>query len=627
MGPRASGGAGGNRGPPGHSVAFDWAMVTLSGWLLGGLYLDGWAHRHVSLLDTFFTPWHGVLYSGMLATFVFLTASAVRYRRRGHAWRQSLPPEYGLSFLGVLLFGVGGMADMTWHLLFGIEHGVDALLSPTHLLLAAAGALIGMGPLRSVWRRTSAAPSWVVFLPALLSLTYLLTELTFFTQFAHPVVEPMANERPLPDPQSEVFVMAADGSSQTRLIATPGRDVLAPSWSADGRRLVYASVKDGDSALHTASLDQGGQDATGLTLSHPTDSFPVLSPDGARMAFISRLAGEPGVYVMDAYGSTPRRLTPSRVVESRLAWSPDGTSIAYTADEGGHRHVRIVGADGSGDRRLLPHDWPNSEPAWSPDGTRVAFAGSPGGNTDIYLVAADGSALTRLTTDPAADTSPTWSPNGSRTAFVSQRDGYAEVYVMNADGSGQTDLTNTPGLDEVTPAWSPDGSRIAYAARSLHARTVSLGQALGIASVVLQTALLMGFVMVAMRRWTLPLGAVSILFGLNAAFLSALEHNFVLAASLVVAGVAGDLLLRALRPSAQRRRALRLFSFAVPAVLLAVYFLLLGATQGIGWPIHLWAGSIVLAGLTGLLLGYVLVPPPPVSEGAAVVGAERPTPG
>ena len=41
------------------------ALATL--WLTAGLYLDGWAHSHVPELETFFTPWHGVLYSGYAA--------------------------------------------------------------------------------------------------------------------------------------------------------------------------------------------------------------------------------------------------------------------------------------------------------------------------------------------------------------------------------------------------------------------------------------------------------------------------------------------------------------------------------------------------------------------------------
>ena len=48
---------------------FDWVAVALAGWLIGGLHLDGWAHNHHPEMESFFTPWHGVLYSGFFALF------------------------------------------------------------------------------------------------------------------------------------------------------------------------------------------------------------------------------------------------------------------------------------------------------------------------------------------------------------------------------------------------------------------------------------------------------------------------------------------------------------------------------------------------------------------------------
>src|SRR5919201_3885658 len=79
------------------------------------------------------------------------------------------------------------IADMTWHLLFGIEANVEALLSPTHLILALGMTLILTGPLRAAWRRADEAVGmWTAQWPMLLSLTFMFSMLTFFTQYAHP---------------------------------------------------------------------------------------------------------------------------------------------------------------------------------------------------------------------------------------------------------------------------------------------------------------------------------------------------------------------------------------------------------------------------------------------------------
>src|ERR1700757_2533113 len=59
------------------SIRFDWIMVLVTSWGIGGLFLDGWAHSHVPQLETFFTPWHAVLYSGYLAVAVALVMKTI----------------------------------------------------------------------------------------------------------------------------------------------------------------------------------------------------------------------------------------------------------------------------------------------------------------------------------------------------------------------------------------------------------------------------------------------------------------------------------------------------------------------------------------------------------------------
>jgi hypothetical protein len=188
----AGGGVSAGAGTRAGGVAFDWTMVLLGLWFEGGLFLDGWAHTHRPELESFFTPWHAVLYSGFLASSAVLVGTAFRHRRGGVA-RPGVPAGYELSLLGVALFAAGGAADMAWHLLFGIEADVEALLSPTHLLLALGAGLILTGPLRAAWRRPApATASWGARLPMVLSLALLLSLLTFFTQYLHPLARPWA---------------------------------------------------------------------------------------------------------------------------------------------------------------------------------------------------------------------------------------------------------------------------------------------------------------------------------------------------------------------------------------------------------------------------------------------------
>jgi hypothetical protein len=193
------------------SLRFDWIMVVVSIWWLGGLFIDGWAHSNIPQLETFFTPWHAVFYSGYLAVaFTLLVQILLNLRKSAlsaggstpslvtlireslpsNRWLRAIPIGYELSALGVVIFGVSGIGDLTWHLILGIERSTEALLSPTHLGLALGIGLALSGPLRAAWHRSETTPSWRQLGPAILSLTFTFSLLTFFTEYASPLITP-----------------------------------------------------------------------------------------------------------------------------------------------------------------------------------------------------------------------------------------------------------------------------------------------------------------------------------------------------------------------------------------------------------------------------------------------------
>jgi hypothetical protein len=162
-----------------------WGVTLSAAWFGAGLYLDGWAHTH-ELPDTFFTPWHGVIYSGFLLAALFLVSAFARRRWQG----QLMPTGYGLSLVGVALFLIGGAADLLWHTYLGIEANLSAEYSPPHLLLATAGLLITTGPFRAAWHAQQ--PDLSRLWAGVLSLTLALSTLTFFTSEFHPFDHPWA---------------------------------------------------------------------------------------------------------------------------------------------------------------------------------------------------------------------------------------------------------------------------------------------------------------------------------------------------------------------------------------------------------------------------------------------------
>jgi len=162
--------------------------VAVGAWLIIGLFVDGWAHNNQKP-ETFFTPWHALFYSGFGATAVWMWSRHQRHR--------GVPVGYGLGFAGVIAFAAGGVADMVWHVIFGVEVNVEALLSPTHLVLFASALLVLSSPLRAAWSEPdAAAPPMRSFLPALLSTTLVTATVAFFLMEFSPFLTNAATAGP-----------------------------------------------------------------------------------------------------------------------------------------------------------------------------------------------------------------------------------------------------------------------------------------------------------------------------------------------------------------------------------------------------------------------------------------------
>ncbi|HEX7165997.1 MAG TPA: hypothetical protein VF230_03355 [Acidimicrobiales bacterium] len=150
------------------------AFLVFSSWITIGLYLDGWAHNN-DKPETFFTPWHGLLYSGFAVSVAWSVLE--RFRR---------PPGLGnyegdrWLAVGGAMFALGGIGDFLWHSLFGIEVGIEGLLSPTHLLLMMGGLLAATSPLRA--HQAGATARTVAWVNGA-SITIAAAVVAFFLQF------------------------------------------------------------------------------------------------------------------------------------------------------------------------------------------------------------------------------------------------------------------------------------------------------------------------------------------------------------------------------------------------------------------------------------------------------------
>jgi Tol biopolymer transport system component len=212
-----------------------------------------------------------------------------------------------------------------------------------------------------------------------------------------------------------IWVMNADGSGQTRLTGRDGFGDFYPSWSPDGRRIVYSHCAEPFGMgiffdCQIVVMDAGGGQAEVLLGSgHWVNSHPQFSPDGRRIAFGSDRGGlQSAIWVMNADGSSPKRLTKPRLRAFWPDWAPNGERILF-ADHCCVKHSNIytVRPDGSGLQRvtrLRGLSLDAAFPGYSPDGTRVNFAFNRGCPTKppfckrFYTMSSGGSDFQRVPT-------------------------------------------------------------------------------------------------------------------------------------------------------------------------------------------------------------------------------------
>jgi TolB protein len=129
--------------------------------------------------------------------------------------------------------------------------------------------------------------------------------------------------------------------------------VRAPTWSPLGERIVYVDGRG------LAWIDLGGMETGRFQDSSAWDMSPTFSPDGRRLAFMSRIHDHWEVLTMYSDGSGRQQLTRSDPLQENPAsnvapaWSPDGTSIAFLSNRDGPWRIYVMGADGSGQRSMF----------------------------------------------------------------------------------------------------------------------------------------------------------------------------------------------------------------------------------------------------------------------------------
>jgi WD40 repeat protein len=232
------------------------------------------------------------------------------------------------------------------------------------------------------------------------------------------------------------------------------------------RPVLIVSTRTGNADIFL--VDAASGDARNLTNHAGNDGFPGWSADGKRIVFASDRDGSTNIYVMDADGSNLQQLTHDKIAQKCgcvcPSLSPDGKWVAFARLKGEKHQVCKVPADPAMGTKvtLLAED--AFDPTWSPDGKRIAFASHHGkAGWRLAVMKADGSDRHELTdTDnPAGLTTPAWSPDGRWIAYTDRAPGATEIFLITAEGQHRHQLTFCSNMN-CNPAWSADGEAITF---------------------------------------------------------------------------------------------------------------------------------------------------------------------
>ena len=262
---------------------------------------------------------------------------------------------------------------------------------------------------------------------------------------------------------ADIYVMPTKGGAAKRLTFDHTWILSPPSWTPDGRELVFASSRGGLTSLWRISASGGTPQPV---LGSGALAFaPSVSPKGNQLAY-ERLFFKDNIWRLKLKDETHREGEPSSIVsEKGLIWrpqvSPDGKRLTFETNRSGYNELWACDSDGANYGQLTSLRGTAGAPRWSPDGKTIAFEFRPKGHSEVYLLDLSSGTPRMLATLPGADNGgPNWSRDGQWIYFYSDKGGgLFQLWKIPVAGGTPVQVTKNGG---VFAAESADGRFLYY---------------------------------------------------------------------------------------------------------------------------------------------------------------------
>ncbi|API86199.1 PD40 domain-containing protein [Francisella uliginis] len=259
----------------------------------------------------------------------------------------------------------------------------------------------------------------------------------------------------------ELVISDYDGFNKHTVLRQTDNPIATPSWSADGKDIVYSSYSGGSMGVYELQIATGK--VTRLTNFKGINSSPSFSPDDRKIALaLSKgYSDQTNIYIMNLATKTLKRLTINGI-STAPKFSPNGRSIVFTSDRGNGRpniYVAPVNSKYPQSSRLSSKIYQGYEPNYTPDGKDIVFMYKRSRSSgiqiaDFNLASGDITTLTK----GKSDSSPTVSPYGNMIAYISTNSkGYSSLDMVSLDGSNHfgVETANNGNTLIQSPSWSP----------------------------------------------------------------------------------------------------------------------------------------------------------------------------
>lgn len=267
-------------------------------------------------------------------------------------------------------------------------------------------------------------------------------------------------------------------SRVTPLATEPG-DKLSPSFSPDGRQLVYAwRGADGTEKLYVRGVAGGAPRA--ITRGEGLDSYPVWSPKGDLIAFQRRTGDACIVAVVTPDGGEPRKLNDCDFGGGGpMTWLPDGVALIYAHRTAWYMPSQIVSVAAKDGQMVavtnpasgMPGD---SQPSLAHTGRRLIFARTRApGVSDLWLIELGGGIPERATKDLKPVQGTAWEPASLSVIAATPRAGRDQLWRIRFD-STPPHLVLALGEDLRSPSLSNDGHALAFERWHIDSRIAQL---------------------------------------------------------------------------------------------------------------------------------------------------------